>query len=212
MTVMRALLSLLLPALTVGAADAAYRIEVSTVLTGRGKQLYTQSRAAIIPGNPVRVILTTQETDPTGAHGYKDMFMVETLDLGRTWSAPAPIASLRRARMPEGHDFVIGDVCPQWHAATGRVLATGKTFGFRGGTTEDRGFERVLCEGGPSLLSDLVRSGELDELCLTWSPLVTGGEAIRILDGGQVDVRFELGHLLHSRGTLLGRWVVSGST
>lgn len=143
MTLPRAFLSLFLPASILCAGEAPYRIEVSTVLTGRGKQFYTQSRAAIIPGNPARVILTTQETDPTGSHGYKDMFMIETLDLGRTWSAPAPIASLRRARMPEGHDFVIGDVCPQWHAATGRVLATGKTFGFRGGTTEDRGFERV---------------------------------------------------------------------
>jgi hypothetical protein len=120
-----------------------YRIELSTVLTGRGLQLYTQSRGAIIPGNPTRVVVTTQETDPTGAHGYKDMFMVDTTDGGRTWSKPKRIDSLRRTRMPEGHDFVIGDVCPQWHAATGVVLATGKTFGFLGGTKEDRGMERV---------------------------------------------------------------------
>jgi hypothetical protein len=139
----RFLLMALLLGPAAGAADAAYRIEVSTLLTGRGTAFYTQSRAALIPGDAPRVIVTTQETDPTGAHGYKDMFMIETRDLGRTWSAPQRIESLRRARMPEGHDFVIGDVCPQWHAATGVVLATGKTFGFRGGTTEDRGFERV---------------------------------------------------------------------
>ena len=127
------------------AADSApeYRIELSTLLTGRGLQLYTQSRGAIIPGNPARVVVTTQETDPTGAHGYKDMFMIDTTDGGRTWSKPKRIDNLRRTRMPEGHDFVIGDVCPQWHAATGVVLATGKTFGFLGGTKEDRGMERV---------------------------------------------------------------------
>lgn len=125
------------------AAESAYRIETSTILTGRGTQLYTQSRAALIPGHPARVIVTTQETDPAGAHGYKDMFTIETTDHGRTWSPPARIGTLRRQRMPEGHDFVIGDVCPQWHAPTQRVLATGKTFGFRGGKTEDRGFERV---------------------------------------------------------------------
>jgi hypothetical protein len=139
----RVLLSVLGLVASAFAAEPAFRIEVSTVLTGRGKQFYTQSRAALIPGVAPRVILTTQETDPTGAHGYKDMFMLETRDLGRTWTPPARIEPLRRTRMPEGHDFVIGDVCPQWHAATGRVLATGKTFGFRGGTTEDRGFERV---------------------------------------------------------------------
>ncbi|HEY6169226.1 MAG TPA: formylglycine-generating enzyme family protein, partial [Verrucomicrobiae bacterium] len=41
------------------------------------------------------------------------------------------------------HDFVMGDICPQWHAATRVVLATGKTFGFDGGVKENRGFERV---------------------------------------------------------------------
>jgi hypothetical protein len=121
----------------------AYRIEVSTLVTGQGKNLFTQSRPALIPGDPARVIVTTQATDPTGAHGYSDMFTVETSDNGKTWSAPKRIESLTRRRMPEGHDFVIGDVCPQWHAATSRVLATGKTFGFLGGKTEDRGLERV---------------------------------------------------------------------
>lgn len=87
-------------------------VEVTTILTGHGKQFYTQSRAALVPGNLARVIVTTQETDPTGAHGYKDMFSIETADPGRTWSAPKRIESLMRRRMPEGHDFVIGDVCP----------------------------------------------------------------------------------------------------
>lgn len=132
-------------ALTGSLHAAALRIERSTILTGHGTSFYTQSRPAIIPrdGAPPRVIVTTQETDPTGAHGYKDMFMIETTDLGRTWSKPQRIDSLRRTRMPGDYDFVIGDVCPQWHATTRRVLATGKTFGFRGGTTEDRGLERV---------------------------------------------------------------------
>jgi hypothetical protein len=131
------------PALRAAAPASDFRIELSTILTGRDVQLYTQSRGAVIPGNPARVIVTTQETDPTGAHGYKDMFAIETTDGARTWTKPKRIDSLRRTRMPEGHDFVIGDVCPQWHAATSVVLATGKTFGFLGGTKEDRGMERV---------------------------------------------------------------------
>jgi hypothetical protein len=121
----------------------SFQIELSTILTGRGKHFYTQSRAAVIPGSPARVIVTAQETDPTVTHGYRDMYMIETRDGGRVWTAPRRIDSLRRARQPEGHDFVIGDVCPQWHAATGVVLATGKTFGFLAGTKEDRGLERV---------------------------------------------------------------------
>lgn len=137
--------SVILLALTAPAAEPAppFQIERSTILTGRGRQFYTQSRAAVIPGSPARVIVTTQETDPTVTHGYRDMFMFATTDGGRAWTPPRRIESLRRARQPEGHDFVIGDVGPQWHAATGVVLATGKTFGFLGGTKEDRGLERV---------------------------------------------------------------------
>ncbi len=44
---------------------------------------------------------------------------------------------------PGNYDFLIGDVCPQWHVATRKVLATGKTFGFIDGKKEDRGLERV---------------------------------------------------------------------
>lgn len=137
-----------LAALFAGAAAAAadYQIERSVIATSSRELYFTQSRSALIPasaGSPARVLLTTQETEKTGAHGYRDLFELSSTDGGRTWTKPARIESLRRARMPEGHDFVIGDVCPQWHDATKRVLATGKTFGFRGGTTEDRGLENV---------------------------------------------------------------------
>src|SRR5262245_4745902 len=94
----------LLASAIVSAAEPAFRIEVSTLLTGHGTQFYTQSRGALIPGEPTRVVVTTQETDPTGAHGYKDMFAIETADNGRTWSPPKKIESLHRKRMPEGHD------------------------------------------------------------------------------------------------------------
>jgi hypothetical protein len=126
--------------------QAEYRIERSVIVTSSRDLYFTQSRSALVPGSkdaPARVIVTTQETEKRGAHGYRDLFELESTDAGRTWSTPTRIESLRRQRMPEGHDFVMGDVCPQWHAATGVVLATGKTFGFRGGTKEDRGLENV---------------------------------------------------------------------
>jgi len=137
--------ALLGPAIAIAAENPpAFRVEVSTLLTGYGKQFFTQSRGALIPGRPARVVVTTQETDPTTtSHAYGDLYGIETADSGRTWSQPKRIESLRRRWMQEGYDFVIGDVCPQWHAVTGRVLATGKTFGFLGGKMEDRGLERV---------------------------------------------------------------------
>lgn len=128
---------------THGEESAAYRIEHQTILTGKKGLHFTQSRTAIIAGTPQQVILTTQETELTGAHGYRDMLHVFSEDLGRAWKTPVHIENLRRARQADGYDIVIGDVCPQWHAKTGVVLATGKTFNFRDGKTEDRARERV---------------------------------------------------------------------
>lgn len=47
----------------------------------------------------------------------------------------------------------------------------------------DRGMGRVLCEGGPGLLADVVAAGLLDELCLTVSPMLVGGDTTRITSG-----------------------------
>ncbi len=47
----------------------------------------------------------------------------------------------------------------------------------------ERGLRHVACEGGPTLLADLAAGDLLDELCLTLSPLLVGGQARRVLDG-----------------------------
>ena len=52
-------------------------------------------------------------------------------DGARKWSGPLRIESLARKRTPQNQELVMGDLCPQWHQATGTVLVTGKTFGFR---------------------------------------------------------------------------------
>lgn len=70
-----------------------------------------------------------------------------------------------------------------------------------------RGLTRVLCEGGPSLLGDLVATRRLDELCLTVSPELVGGRGPRIVTGPEVDARLRLAHLLEQDGVLLSRWV-----
>jgi riboflavin biosynthesis pyrimidine reductase len=46
-----------------------------------------------------------------------------------------------------------------------------------------RGVRSVLAEGGPSLNGELAAAGLLDELCLTLSPMLVGGDAKRILSG-----------------------------
>jgi riboflavin biosynthesis pyrimidine reductase len=54
------------------------------------------------------------------------------------------------------------------------------------GALSERGYAQVLAEGGPTLNGQLAAAGLLDELCLTLSPLLAGGEAKRILAGPAV--------------------------
>ncbi|MFE0325358.1 pyrimidine reductase family protein [Streptomyces sp. NPDC058960] len=70
------------------------------------------------------------------------------------------------------------------------------------------GMTRLLTEGGPRLLGQLVVSGVLDELCLTVSPMLTAGDAQRIAGGPSLTVpkRFALASLLEEEGFLFSRY------
>jgi riboflavin biosynthesis pyrimidine reductase len=75
-------------------------------------------------------------------------------------------------------------------------------------TLAGRGWTEQLCEGGPSLFADLLAAGVVDELCWTVVPTLTGGDAVRIATGAEVDVTLRPALLLEQDGTLLGRWLV----
>jgi riboflavin biosynthesis pyrimidine reductase len=70
-----------------------------------------------------------------------------------------------------------------------------------------RGWNQVLCEGGPRLLGDLLRSGRLDELCLSLTPRLAAGGFPRIVGGPGASVGLTLAALVEGQGTLLGRWL-----
>lgn len=71
----------------------------------------------------------------------------------------------------------------------------------------DRGLSRVLCEGGPTLLAHLVAAGLLDELCLTVSPVLVGGDARRITSGPPAGPRpLQLASALGEQDVLLLRY------
>jgi riboflavin biosynthesis pyrimidine reductase len=76
------------------------------------------------------------------------------------------------------------------------------------GALAERGHRSLLCEGGPQLLSGLLETGQVDELCVTVVPTLVGGEHPRITAGPDVVRPLELGVLLEDGGTLLGRWLV----
>lgn len=72
----------------------------------------------------------------------------------------------------------------------------------------ERGLTRVLCEGGPTLLSVLLAADELDELCLSVTPRATGPGGGRIVSGDPWPVPRELAltSLLEEDGALFLRY------
>jgi riboflavin-specific deaminase-like protein len=73
-----------------------------------------------------------------------------------------------------------------------------------------RGYRRILVEGGPTLLGQLVAERLLDELCLTVSPVLEGGHETGRLTSrrgpvGLTDMR--LASVLEDDGFLLTRYV-----
>ncbi|MGH3472067.1 MAG: dihydrofolate reductase family protein [Nocardioidaceae bacterium] len=76
-----------------------------------------------------------------------------------------------------------------------------------------QGYPRMLCEGGPTLMRSLVASGTLDDLCLTFSALLSGGDRLRITHGPDLDPpqRMRLAHLLEHEGDLFARYTTKTS-
>ncbi len=76
-----------------------------------------------------------------------------------------------------------------------------------------RGLTRLLCEGGPELLTTLLEAGLVDELFLTTSPQLVGA-APRLVEHLPDTAHLRMVSLVHDEpGVLLGRWSVvpSGS-
>lgn len=73
---------------------------------------------------------------------------------------------------------------------------------------DDRGWRRVLCEGGPTLHGELVSLDLVDEVCLTIAPTLTSGDAPRIAHSRhRVMHGMTLGHAVAVDDVLLTRWV-----
>lgn len=64
-------------------------------------------------------------------------------------------------------------------------------------TLHGKGLRMIHSEGGPTLLGDFQRADAVDSLCVTFSPLLVGGDSRRIARGTPTDVSREMSlHLL----------------
>jgi riboflavin biosynthesis pyrimidine reductase len=99
-------------------------------------------------------------------------------------TSASALADRRHATAKSCHLIVAGDESVDLPAALAELTR--------------QGYPRGLCEGGPKLLAQITAAGLLDELCLTLSPLVTAGDAARILNGPALPQaeHLRLGHIL----------------
>ena len=71
----------------------------------------------------------------------------------------------------------------------------------------ERGLRRVLCEGGPRWLGELVMAGFLDELCLSIAPMMGGDPLpVAVFPPGAELTQFDLRHVLQADSTVFLRY------
>lgn len=130
---------------------------------------------------------------------------------------PLVIVSRRLDLDPEGRAFAGPCVVVTCEAAAGRarfpdVVVAGQdevdlTEAVR--QLHDRGLTRLLCEGGPHLLTTMLRAGLVDELCLTSTPLLVGTAPTMLTEPLGAPVPLDLEHLVDGGdGVLLVRYSV----
>lgn len=132
-------------------------VERAEILRGEAEWDWTQVRTAFVPGEEPLWVTTASRTAREGAHGYHDVYVSTSRD-GRAWTEPEFVPALRRREREDGYEVVPGDLWPKWHAATKRVLVTGKTFNFEGGTKEN-------------ILREQVSYAVYDPAADSWGPL-----------------------------------------
>ncbi len=113
---------------------------------------------------------------------------------------PSSSPGLDRAVAELGADQVV--VCGD-DAVDDRLLVT---------ALAERGWTQLLCEGGPQLHGTLIAAGLVDEICLSITPVVVGGNGPRVTSGDGLDAAYRPVVLVEADGTLMGRWFRSSGS
>ena len=159
----------------------------------RARPSYAERRAAAgqAPAAAMAVVSATLDLDPGGPL-LSQRGTAPTLVLT---CAAAPPERARRLR-ERAEVVVVGEDRVDLPAALAALAG--------------RGLDRMLCEGGPSLLAQLAAADLLDELCLTVSPLLLAGDAPRVLTGPALASPrpLRLASLLEEDGHLFARYLL----
>jgi riboflavin biosynthesis pyrimidine reductase len=164
-------------------------------------EVWTELRGDRAPPPPIAVVTSGHGLDPdgpllAGAPGTSRTIVLTTAAAPAAW----------RAAVGRHADVAVAGQDAVTAAAAISALA-------------ERGYQRILTEGGPTLLRQITVGGLLDDLCLTFSPVLEGGRAGRIMrpqrDAGpeaDVPARLRLAHGLEDHGYLLCRYLRNAGT
>ncbi len=148
------------------------------------------------PTPPIAVITARLDLDPdsplvTAAPAYARTIVITTAH------APAD----RRAELARHADVIVaGEETVDLVSAVSALA--------------ERGHRRMLAEGGPHLLAQLVEARLMNELCLTIGPLMAGPGASRIVAGALPVTQpqpLRLAHILEDDGFVFCRYTRTGS-
>jgi riboflavin biosynthesis pyrimidine reductase len=159
----------------------------------RQHELWRDLRDGRTPTPPIAVITGRLDLDPasrliTGAPPHARTIIITT----------ARALADRRAELARHADVIVaGDETVDLKVAVSALA--------------ERGLRRMLAEGGPHLLAQLVEAGLMDELCLTIGPLMAGPGASRIVAGALAarPLPLTLAHVLEDDSFLLCRYTRS---
>jgi riboflavin biosynthesis pyrimidine reductase len=183
-----ALLRTLSDVIIVGAATA----RTEHYKPARIQEPWRDLRSSRPPTPPIAVVTARLDLDPASrlishAPAYARTIVITTAQ------APAD----RRAELARHADVIVaGEKTVDLKAAVCALA--------------ERGHRRMLAEGGPHLLAQLLEAGRLDELCLTIGPLMAGPGASRIVAGALPTVPplpLTLAHVLEDDGFLFCRYL-----
>jgi riboflavin biosynthesis pyrimidine reductase len=157
----------------------------------RPQELWSHLRDGRPPTPPIAVVTRRLDLDPdspliTAAPAHARTIVITTA------SAPAG----RRDQLARHAELIIAGQDTVDLTAAVDALA-------------ERGHRRMLAEGGPRLLGQLIEASLVDELCLTIGPLLAGPGAGRIVAGagaGSPPLPLTLAHVMEDDGFLLCRY------